>query len=113
MVVIKGDGDKKSRVTPRAQVTASSGAMLTTVAGNKFAIGYDGIGYVDNTVKAVKVEGVAASVASAKDGSYPLARSLYMYTDGEPAGDVKAFIDYVLSNDGQKIVEDTGFISIR
>ncbi|MDR2527793.1 MAG: phosphate ABC transporter substrate-binding protein [Synergistaceae bacterium] len=113
MVVEKGDGEKKSRVTPRAQVTASSGAMLTTVAGNKFAIGYDGVGYVDNTVKAVKVEGVAASAANAKDGVYPLSRKLYMYTNGQPTGDVKAFIDYLLSADGQKIVSNTGFISIQ
>ena len=113
MVVEKGDGEQKSRVTPRAQVTASSGAMLTTVAGNKFAIGYDGIGYVDNTVRAVKVEGIGASVVSAKDGTYPLSRKLYMYTDGSPAGNVKSFIDYLLSADGQKIVSDTGFVSIK
>ena len=113
MVVEKGDGEKKSRVTPRALVAASSGAMLSTVAGNKFAIGYDGIGYVDNTVKAVSVEGVKASAATAMDKSYPLSRKLYMYTNGSPAGNSKAFIDYILSVDGQKIVVETGFIAIR
>jgi phosphate transport system substrate-binding protein len=113
LVVEKGDGEQKSRVTPKAQVTASSGAMLTTVAGNKYAIGYDGIGYVNKTVKAVSVEGIEASIATAKDNTYPLSRKLYMYTNGEPSGDVKAFIDYVLSADGQKIVTDTGFISLR
>ena len=113
MVVEKGDREKKSRVTPRAQVTASSGAMLSTVAGNKFAIGYDGIGYLNDTVKAVTVQGVKASPASAKDATYPLSRKLYMYTNGSPTGDVKAFIDYVLSADGQKIVSDTGFIPIK
>ena len=113
LVVEKGDGEQKSRVTPRAQVSASSGAMLSTVAGNQFAIGYDGIGYLDNTVKAVSVEGVSASVTTAMDNSYPLSRFLYMYTDGEPTGDVKAFIDYMLSPDGQKIVSDTGFIVIK
>lgn len=112
MVVEKDDGEKKSRVTPRAQIAASSGAMLAAVAGNRYAIGYDGIGYVDKTVKAVRVEGIQASAATAKDGSYPLSRGLYMYTDGSPAGDAKAFIDYVLSPDGQKIVSDTGFISL-
>ena len=112
MVVEKGDGETKSRVTARAQVVASSGAMLSTIAGNRFAIGYDGIGYVDATVKSVGVEGVEPSAAAAKDGSYPLSRKLYMYTDGEPAGNVKAFIDYLLSPDGQKIVSETGFIAI-
>ena len=113
MVVEKGDGEQKTRVTPRAQVAASSGAMLSTIAGNPLAIGYDGIGYVDNTVKAVSVEGVKASTATALDNSYPLSRYLYMYTDGEPAGDVKAFIDYMMSPDGQKIVSETGFIAIE
>jgi phosphate transport system substrate-binding protein len=113
MVVEKGNGEQKTRVTPRAQVAASSGAMLSTVAGNPLAIGYDGMGYVDNTVKAVSVEGIGASVATAVDNSYPLSRYLYMYTNGEPAGDAKAFIDYVLSPDGQKIVSDTGFVAIK
>ncbi|MDR2180176.1 MAG: phosphate ABC transporter substrate-binding protein [Synergistaceae bacterium] len=113
LVVEKGDKEKKSRVTPKAQVTASSGAMLTTVANNKYAIGYDGIGYVDKTVKAVSVEGVEASIATAKNNTYPMSRKLYMYTNGKPAGEVKAFIDYVLSADGQKIVTDTGFINIK
>ena len=113
LVVEKGAKDQKSRVTPKAQVTASSGAMLTTVANNKYAIGYDGIGYVDKTVKAVSVEGIEASLATAKNNTYPMSRKLYMYTNGEPTGDAKAFIDYVLSADGQKIVTDTGFINIK
>lgn len=110
MVIDKGE---KARVTPRAQVTASSGAMLSTVSANKFAIGYDGIGYINDTVKPVTVEGIKASAATAKDGTYPLARKLHMYTNGAPAGDVKAFIDYMLSADGQKIVTDSGFITIK
>jgi phosphate transport system substrate-binding protein len=112
LIVEKDDGETKSRVVARAQIVASSGAMLTTVAGNRYAIGYDGIGYVNPTVKALSVEGVNASIATAKDGSYPLSRKLYMYTNGAPAGDAKAFIDYVLSPEGQKIVADTGFIAL-
>ena len=87
--------------------------MLSTVSANKFAIGYDGIGYINDTVKPVTVEGIKASAATAKDGTYPLARKLHMYTNGAPAGDVKAFIDYMLSADGQKIVTDSGFITIK
>jgi phosphate transport system substrate-binding protein len=56
---------------------------------------------------------VKASAETAKNGSYPLSRKLYMYTNGAPSGEVKAFIDYVLSPDGQKIVTDTGFISLQ
>ena len=110
-MVVNKDGE--ARVTARSLIAASSGAMLSTVSGNRLAIGYDGIGYVDKSVKAVSVEGVEASTATAMDNSYPLSRKLYMYTDGEPAGDIKAFIDYVLSPDGQKIVSDTGFIAIK
>jgi phosphate transport system substrate-binding protein len=113
MVVTKGDKETPSRVTARAQVTASSGAMLTTVGGNKFAIGYEGIGYVNDSVKAVTVEGRQASVATAKDGGYPLSRKLCMYTNGIPDDDVKSYIDYILSEDGQKIVAETGFISVQ
>jgi phosphate transport system substrate-binding protein len=110
LVVERNDGEKKSRVTPAAQIVASSGAMITTIAGNRYAIGYDGIGYVDGTVKALKVEGVAASEKTSKDGTYSLGRELYMYTNGQPQGDVAKFIRYMLSPDGQKIVADTGFI---
>ena len=113
MVVEKGTAKgEKSRVTARAQVVASSGAMLTTVASNKFAIGYDGIGYVNDTVRALRVDGVAPSAENAGKKLYPLSRSLYMYTNGTPVGDVKDFIDYMLSQDGQRIVEETGFIPV-
>ena len=113
MVVEKGDAEgTKSRVTAKAQMAASSGAMLSMIAGNKYAVGYDGIGYVNDTVKAVEVEGVGASLESAKNGKYPLSRGLYMYTNGQPKDGVKSFIDYLLSADGQKIVQDTGFIPV-
>ncbi|NLL37936.1 MAG: PstS family phosphate ABC transporter substrate-binding protein [Fretibacterium sp.] len=114
MVVEKGDSkDNKSRVTAKAQVAASSGAMLSTVAGNKFAIGYDGIGYVDKTVRGLEVGGVAPTAENAEAGKYPLSRELYMYTNGEPKGNVKAFMDFMLSDDGQKIVAETGFIPVK
>lgn len=113
MVVERGDVQgRKSRVAARTQVVASSGAMVGTVAGNRFAIGYDGIGYVDDTIRALSVEGVAPSAENAKAGRYPLSRELYMYTAGEPAGDAKSFIDYMLSQGGQRIVEDEGFIPV-
>jgi phosphate transport system substrate-binding protein len=107
------DVGEKARVTAKAQTAASSGAMLSTVANNKNAIGYDGIGYIDNTVKPLTVNQVAGTAASAKDGSYPLSRYLYMFTDGWPKDNVLDFINYMLSDEGQAIVESTGFIKIR
>ena len=107
------DTGEKVRVSPKAQTAASSGAMLSAIANNKNAIGYDGIGYINDTVKPLTVNSVAGTAASAKDGSYPLSRYLYMFTDGWPTGDTLNFINYMLSDEGQSIVESTGFIKIR
>ena len=104
---------KKVRVRPDAQLQASNGAVAQAVAGNKNAIGYVGIGYVNDKLKALKVGGVMASAKTAMDKSYPIARGLNMYTRGEPKGAVKQFIDFVLSPEGQKIVVEEGFVSLK
>ena len=104
---------KSVRVTPRAQVTASSGAMMTAIAKNKNAIGYEGMGYVSKAVKALQVGGIAASASSARSGKYPLARYLYMFTNGWPKDDTLDFINYMLSPAGQKIVAKTGFVPLH
>jgi phosphate transport system substrate-binding protein len=103
----------KTRVTPKAQITASSGAMMTAVAQNKNAIGYEGLGYVSKSVKAVSVDGVAGTSASARNGKYPLTRYLYMFTNGWPKGELLDFINYMVSPAGQKIVNSTGFVSLQ
>ena len=107
------DSGEKTRVTAKAQVTASSGAMLATVSKNPNAIGYEGMGYVNDTVKGLKVEGVAASAATARNGQYPLSRFLYMFTNGWPQGEVLNFLMYMQSDAGQKIVNSTGYVSLR
>jgi len=104
---------KKARVRPDAQLQASNGAVAQAVAGNKNAIGYVGIGYVNDKLKGLKVGGVEASAKTAMDKSYPIARGLNMYTRGEPKGAVKEFIDFVLSPDGQKIVVEEGFVPLK
>jgi phosphate transport system substrate-binding protein len=90
----------------------SNGAVHDTVATTKGAIGYVGLGYLDAEVKAVKIGNVAPSTATVLDGSYPIARSLYMITDGQPTGLAEDFIKFVLSAAGQQIVEDEGFIPL-
>lgn len=107
------DAGGKTRVTARAQVAASSGAMLTAVRGNKNAIGYEGMGYVNKSVKTVAVDGVPASAEAARNGKYPLARYLFMFTAGWPEGEILAFINYMHSPAGQKIVADTGFVPLQ
>lgn len=103
----------KKRVTQRALVVASNGAMVQTVAKNKFAIGYIGLGYLNKNIKALSVEEVAGSTRTVLDGDYPISRYLYMFTQGWPKGDTLKFINYVLSDDGQKIVAATGYIPLR
>ncbi len=90
----------KERIRPDAQMQSSNGGVANSVAHNKYAIGYVGIGYIDDKLKAIEVDGVAATVASAKDGRYSLARELYMFTKGEPTGEVKRFLDFVKSKQG-------------
>lgn len=99
-----------AKVRPDAQLQASNGAVAQTVAGNKYAIGYVGIGYLNPKLKGLTVNGVTASAATAKDGSYPIARSLFMFTNGEPQGEVKKLLDWIKSPEGQKIVEEEGFV---
>ena len=104
---------KKNRVTPRALLQASSGAVLQAVAKNPKAISYDGIGYVDKTVKALKVNGIAGTAATAKDMSYPISRELQVYTNGEPTGATGDFIKYLKSAEGQKHVAAQGFVTLN
>lgn len=103
---------KKAKVTPRAQMLASNGALVTAVAKNRYAIAYLGIGYVNKSVKPLQVNGVTASVANAMSKEYPLSRELYMYTDGEPAGDVAKYISFVKSAEGQQVVAKEGFVPL-
>ncbi len=90
----------------------SNGAVHDTVETTKAAIGYVGLGYVDSDVKGVKIAGVMPSKTSVLDGSYPIARSLYMITNGEATGLTDDFIKFVLSSAGQAIVENKGFVPL-
>ncbi len=104
---------KKEKVTPEAQMSASSGAVAQIVSKNRFAIGYVGIGYINKDLKAVPVNGVRATPETALDGSFPVSRALYFFTRGELKDDIKAFVEFVLSDDGQKIVLEEGFVPLK
>jgi phosphate transport system substrate-binding protein len=97
----------------KAIVQASNQTVKNTVAITKGAIGYIGLGYVDSSVKSIIYDGIMPTRESAVNKTYKLARDLYMYTNGQPTGAVKDFIDFVLSADGQNIVEEVGFIRIK
>lgn len=103
----------KERVTPRALVVASNGAMVQTVAKNKLALGYIGVGYVNDSVKTLSVEGIEGNMKTVLDGEFPVSRYLYMFTRGWPEGNALKFINFVLSDAGQEIVGKTGYIPLR
>ena len=88
----------------------SNGAVYQTVSQTEGAIGFVGLGYIDEGVKALKVNGVTPSVSTVDSGDYPIARNLNMYTDGEPSGVIKEFFNYLDSTEGQAIVEEEGFV---
>lgn len=95
-----------------ALMLASNNAVVSTIASTPGAIGYAGLGYVNNTINAVKVNNVMPTKATIQDKSYPIARTLHMYTNGKPKGLVKEYIDFILSPEGQKLVEEQGFIAV-
>jgi phosphate transport system substrate-binding protein len=101
-----------AKVTPKAQLQASNGAVVQAVAKNRYAIGYIGLGYLNKSVKAVTVNGITASAETAVKKEYPIARPLYMYTNGQPAGEVDSYIKFVLSPAGQKLVAKEGFVPL-
>jgi len=103
----------KEKVRPDALITASNQAVNLTVAQTPGAIGYLGLGYLTKKVKPVSVDGIKCSKQTVISGQYPLSRPLYMYTNSRPSGIVKQYIDYVLGPEGQKLVEEQGFVGIR
>ncbi|MBI5592706.1 MAG: phosphate ABC transporter substrate-binding protein [Deltaproteobacteria bacterium] len=104
---------KKARVYPGALLQASNGAVVQSVTNNPNAIGYIGLGYLDKSVKALTANGIVGSKETTLNKTYPISRPLYMYTPVPAAGDVKNFLDFVMSDKGQKLVEEEGFIPLR
>ena len=101
------------KVRSDALMQASNQAIASTVARTAGGIGYVGLGYVTDSVKSVTVDGITASKKTVLAGKYPYSRPLFMYTNGEPKGDVKDFIEFILSEEGQKLVEKEGFIGLK
>lgn len=91
----------------------SNAAMAAKIAGNKKGIGYVGLGFLSDNVKALTVNGVEANVQNALNKSYPLSRGLNLYTAGKPSGEVKKFIDFCLSPTGQEIIKEVGFVPMQ
>ena len=103
---------KGGEVAASANVVNSNGAMKTAVAKATTAIGYVGIGHIDESVKAPKLEGMTATQENAANGSYTVVRDLFMNTKGDPQGLTALFIDYIYSPEGAEIIADCGYIPI-
>ena len=104
---------KKGPIDAKANIVASNGAMKLALSQDPQAIGYLGIGFVDQKVKALKLDGAEATQENAKSGAYKVTRLLYMNTKGEPQPLVKAFIDYIKGSEGAKIIQKHGFIPLQ
>lgn len=103
-------GKKVDRTTENAGITNSTAVMMTTVAGNKDAIGYISLGSLNDNVKAVKIDGVEASITNIKSGVYKIARPFNIVTVGTIKPEAQDFINYILSKEGQTIVFKSGYI---
>lgn len=103
----------KEKVRSDALMQASNQAIASTVAKTPGAIGYVGLGYISSQVKALALDGVMPSNETVLNNKYFLSRPLFMYTNGVPKGIIKNFIDFVLSEEGKKLIEEAGFIGVK
>lgn len=104
------DGEKVDMTTTDASITNSTSVMMTTVAGDENAIGYISLGSLNDTVKAVKIDGAEATAENVSDGTYKVSRPFNIVTGEEASDAAQDFINYIMSADGQQIVEDNGYI---
>lgn len=118
-VVRLGEKGNKTLFSQDTLLLPSSEGIMAEVRQNPNAIGYDGLGYITPDVKTLAIlskdgsEYVKPSIATVNNGKYPIARPLFMYTNGEPQGDVKVYLDWILGPEGQKIVGELGFVPLQ
>ena len=106
------DGEKTDYTTDDCDITNSTSVMMTSVAGNDCAIGYISLGSMNETVKALLIDGVKASVENIKNGSYKVARPFNIATKSEVSDSVKDFIAFIMSAEGQAVIEANGYIAV-
>ena len=104
------DGNKVDNTTEEAIITNSTSVMLTSVASDEYAIGYVSLGSLDETVKAVSIDGAEATVENIKNGTYTIARPFNIATKGEVSDIAQDFINYIMSAEGQAVITENGYI---
>ncbi len=104
-------GEKIDNTTEEASITNSTSVMMTTISGDTYAIGYISLGSLNDTVKALKIDGVAPSKEAIKDGTYKIARPFNIAIKDGLSEAAQDFINYIMSAEGQAVVEENGYIS--
>ena len=102
---------KEVQIIGGAETQSSNGAIKTRVSTTPSAIGFIGLGFVDRSVKIIGVDGVFPTVTTVKNGSYKVTRPLYFYSNGQPSGSLKQFIDLSKTADGKRMISELGFIN--
>ena len=105
-------GDKIDNTTDEAIITNSTDVMLTTVAGDEYSIGYVSLGSLNDSVKAVSIDGAEATVDNIKSGDYTIARPFNIATKGTPSDVAQDFINFIMSADGQAVISDNKYIPV-
>jgi len=105
-------GEKIDNTTDEAIITNSTDVMLTTVAGDEYSIGYVSLGSLNDSVKAVSIDGAEATVDNIKSGDYTIARPFNIATKGTPSDVAQDFINFIMSADGQAVISDNKYIPV-
>ena len=112
-IEVKNDaGEKEDMTTVDATITNNTEVMMSTVAGNEYAIGYCSLGSLNDTVKAVKIDGAEATTDNVSNGSYKVSRPFNIITKDTVSDVAQDFINYIMSADGQQVIADDGYISV-
>lgn len=118
-VLKRGNNKSPEEFSPDALLMPSSQTIVNEIVQNPSAIGYVGMGYISPELKPISIakdkksKYVEPSIKNVIDNSYPISRPLYLYTNGEPVDNIKKFIEFALSDEGQKIVKKTDFVPIK
>lgn len=111
--VKNADGTSKDMTTKEAVIANKTDVLLMNIANDVYAIGYMSLGSLNNSIRAVNIDGVAASPANVKNGTYKVSRPFNLATVGTPSGVTKDFIDFILSREGQAVIAKGGYIAIN
>lgn len=106
------EGDDEDKTVETADITDKTNVMMTSVSQNANAIGYISLGSLNDSVKALKIDGAAATVENIENGSYKISRPFNIATKSDLSETAKDFVDFILSDEGQKVVEDNGYIPV-